>query len=635
MKKVELVLPAGNEECLRAAVANGADAVYLGLDRFNARLFAGNFNESNIASVIDYCHKCNVKVYLTFNILIKNDEIRDYLEKINIAYSAGADAIIIQDPCLISIIKSNFPKLRIHLSTQAAALNTYSVPEEIARVVLPRELSLEEIKNFSNKFETEIFVHGALCISYSGLCLFSSIAGGRSGNRGQCAQPCRQMYNNKYALSTMDLCMLEKIPELIGLGVTAFKIEGRMRSPLYVATAARVYRKYIDMFYSGKNFVIDKKDIADLKLAFNREFTTGFAYNDSIVNPAKPMNRGLYLGTVTDGKIKLREILKVGDGIGIWRNDKVTGQTVKEIIKNNKTVKEAEKDELIAIPDLANGDIIYKTSSVDAKINLGEQIKITTQQTVKKEIKMPEIAEKDNKDKIKIFVKVYNKKSAVAADKAKADVIYYDVLADDCLEVKKSIKNSKFFVSTPRILSDDKIKEVVEKINKINPDGVLVGNRGLLKFLDKYEKHLDYSFNTFNDFDISFCKDALPIMSPELNFNEMISLKNKNFIAFIHEDIILMTTKQQIKSPELVDKEQRHFKVRHNHGVTEILNYKQLGLFNKALNYKSHGIKYFYIDLMNDADKFIKIYRKILNDEKFDDSKITKGYTTGHFSRGV
>jgi len=215
IKKPELLLPAGNETCLRAAVNNGADAVYFGLDNFNARRFAGNFNEKNISSAISYCHERNVKAYIAFNTLIKNSEIKDYFELINIAYSAKADAIIVQDPCFIPLIRKNFPKLRIHLSTQATTANSFSVPEGIDRVILARELTIGEIKSISQKYETEVFVHGALCFSYSGLCLFSSIAGGRSGNRGMCAQPCRKLYNNKYLLSTMDLCLLEKIPELI------------------------------------------------------------------------------------------------------------------------------------------------------------------------------------------------------------------------------------------------------------------------------------------------------------------------------------------------------------------------------------------------------------------------------------
>ena len=322
MKKIELLLPAGNEECLRAAVHNGADAVYLGLQNFNARRSADNFGTHNIFNAIDFCHKRKVKVYVTFNTLVKPNEIEEVLNQINLAHSAGADAVIIQDPCLIPLIKANFSQLPIHLSTQATTTNSYSVPDGVERVILARELSMEEIKLISDNgkkqgYETEVFVHGALCLSYSGQCLFSSMVGGRSGNRGRCAQPCRKIYNNKYLLSTMDLCLLSKIPDIIATGTASLKIEGRMRTPLYVGTVAKIYRKYIDAYYASefKVFIEDKvsfereveKDIDELMLAFNREFTTGFAFNDSIVDTRKPMNRGLFIGVIKNERIKLKK----------------------------------------------------------------------------------------------------------------------------------------------------------------------------------------------------------------------------------------------------------------------------------------------------------------------------------------
>ena len=635
MRKVELLLPAGDESCLRAAVNNGADAVYLGLNRFNARMPADNFSEKNISSAIDYCHKRNVRVYVALNTLIKNDELAEYFRLINVAYAAGADAVLIQDLCFIPLIKQNFPDLAIHLSTQATTVNSYSIPENIDRVILARELSFEEIASISRKYKTEVFVHGALCFSYSGQCLFSSLVGGRSGNRGLCAQPCRLKYNNKYLLSTMDLCLLPKIPELINAGVAAFKVEGRMRSPLYVATVARIYRKYIDAYYAG-TFSIDEKDIDDLKLVFNRGFTTGFGFSDNVVDSRKPMNRGIFLGTFREGKLKLRVNLKRGDGIGIWIGDDVIGYTVNKIVKEGVNVGEAFSGDTVEIDPKGarNGDPVYKTSSVDMRFELGDEIKPIKADIKKSRIILQHFNPVENKSDVKIFAKVYNKKSAQAADQAKADVIYYDILKEDCREVKGLLKHTRFFVYTPRILSDTQLVEVADKIKKIDPAGVLVGNRGLLKFLDGRDIHLDYSFNCFNDVDLN-CYPGIPIVSPELNFKEIIALKNKRFIVFVHGDIVLMNSKQKLKAPELVDSGGRHFRVRSNNGITEILNSKQLGLFNKARDYVRAGMKYFYIDTEKDVDKFIRIYRKILNFEPFDDSKIKKGYTTGHFSRGV
>lgn len=635
MEKVELLLPAGDESSLRAAVSNGADAVYLGFNKFNARLSAGNFGEKTIFGAIDYCHKRNVRVYVTLNTLVKSDEMAEYFRLINVACSAHADAILIQDPCFISLIKQNFPDLAIHLSTQATTVNSYSIPENIDRVVLARELSFEEIASISKSYNTEVFVHGALCFSYSGQCLFSSLAGGRSGNRGLCAQPCRLKYNNRYPLSTMDLCLLQKIPELIKAGVVAFKFEGRMRSPLYVATVARIYRKYIDAYYAG-TFSIDDKDICDLMLAFNREFTTGFGFNDSIVDSRKPMNRGIFLGIFKKGKLKLRTNLKRGDGVGIWIGDNVTGYTVNRILKDDAEVEEAFAGDTVEIDTKGarNGDPVYKTSSVDTKSKLGDEVSPIKADVRKAKIRLPQFDPIDNESNIEIFAKAYNKKSAQAADQAKADVVYYDALKEDCEDVKETMDHSRFFVYTPRILSDKQLAVVAERVKKSDPDGVLIGNRGMLKFLEGLEVHLDYSFNCFNDVDLN-CYPGTPIISPELNFAETTALKDKRFIVLVHGDIVLMNSKQKLMAPELVDSDGRHFRVRINNGITEVLNSKQLGLFNKARDYVRAGIKYFYIDVEKDVDKFVRIYRKILNFEPFDDTRIKKGYTTGHFVRGV
>ncbi|MEA3514261.1 MAG: peptidase U32 family protein [Nanoarchaeota archaeon] len=658
-KKVELLLPAGNEVCLRAAVNNGADAVYLGMNKFNARQSASNFNENNISRAISYCHKRNVKVYIALNTLIKNHELQQYFELMAAAYSEEADAVIIQDPCFIPIIKKNFPGLKIHLSTQATVVNSYSIPKNIERVILARELSIDEIQTISSGNSTEVFVHGALCFSYSGQCLFSSVVGSRSGNRGMCAQPCRKRYNNKYNLSTMDLCMLEKIPELIKAGVSSFKIEGRLRSPVYIATAARIYRKYIDLYYDEKNnseknnekknskFVVDEKDIDDLKIAFNREFTTGFAFGDNIVDTRKPMNRGLYIGQIRQGLIHLKKDIKVGDGISFWLADEVIGQKVNSILKQGTAVKQASAGDIIDISAIKKArdmkDIqVYKTSSVDMKIYLGDEISLARQDINKlrnkNKIMIPQFKKQKNKDQPRIFVKTYNKKSALEADKAKADIVYYDILKQDCHEVKGLLKHSRFFVYTPRIVSDNQINDIVRLIENIRPDGVLVSNKGLLKSLSQSSLsltlHLDYSFNCFNDIDLS-CYQGIPICSPELNFNEMSALKNKRFIAMAHGDIELMTTKQRLVMPELIDDESKHFKVREAHGVYEILNCRQLGLFNHIRDYLEQGIKYFYMDISKDVGKYVRIYRKILNLEPFDDRKISKGYTLGHLKRGV
>jgi len=274
MNQVELLSPAGDFECLKAAVCNGADSVYFGGSFFNARSSAKNFEGETLKQAIRYAKTRNVKTHLTLNTLIKDTEWEDALLLASNAYHYGIDAIIVQDLGLAMELHKRFPDLPLHASTQMSAHNLEAVLEleklGFKRVVLSRELSINEIEYIckNSSVEIEVFIHGALCISYSGQCLFSSSIGGRSGNRGKCAQPCRLPYtlyeNNKpldkgYLLSTRDLMGIDYLPRLISAGVTCFKIEGRMKPPEYVATVTRIYRKYIDKALARKRCAFRKK----------------------------------------------------------------------------------------------------------------------------------------------------------------------------------------------------------------------------------------------------------------------------------------------------------------------------------------------------------------------------------------
>lgn len=287
----ELLSPVGDFECLKAAVQNGADAVYFGASEFSARASAKNFNLDELKKAIQYAKLRDVKTNLTLNTLIKNDEFEDAVFVASKAYEFGIDAIIVQDLGLAKFLINNFPDLPIHASTQMTVHNLEGVKilEKLGfkRVVLSRELSSLEIKNIceNSNVEIEAFVHGALCMSYSGRCLFSSMIGGRSGNRGKCAQPCRLPYelicNNNildkgYLLSPRDLCSLEFLPELVKSGVKCYKIEGRMKTPEYVATVTRIYRKYLNKILLNEPYIIEDKDKKDLLQVFNRgNFSSG------------------------------------------------------------------------------------------------------------------------------------------------------------------------------------------------------------------------------------------------------------------------------------------------------------------------------------------------------------------------
>ena len=388
---IELLSPVGDFECLKAAVQNGANSVYFGSNLFNARAFAHNFNLNDLKSVIHYAKIRGVKTYLTLNTLIKDDELEKAFLLAKTAYEYGIHAIIVQDLGLAMKLIKYFPDLPIHASTQMTVhnLNGALQLQELGfkRVVLSRELSLNEIEYIhkNSHIEIECFAHGALCISYSGQCLFSSMLGGRSGNRGKCAQPCRLPYelweNQKkvdygHLLSTRDLCSLEYIPSFLKAGVKCLKIEGRMKSPEYVATVTRIYKKYIDLASSNEPYVIDSTDRKILMQVFNRGMSSsghlGSEPNKNLVFKDKPNNMGLFLGKVqhyhpTKGliTIKLKEPIKIGDTISI---EKESGTyTISELMENNKNIQETKIGQTVTIGrmkgNISCNDKIYKISS--------------------------------------------------------------------------------------------------------------------------------------------------------------------------------------------------------------------------------------------------------------------------------
>lgn len=292
-KKVEILSPAGSYESLKAAIAAGADAVYIGGTRFGARAYANNLTEEELLEAIDYVHLHGRKIYLTINTLLKEhelcNELYDYLLPY---YKQGIDAVIVQDIGVLTYIKEQFPDLPIHASTQMTITNVLgaqflkSLGAE--RIVTAREMQLSEIEEIAKNTDVEIesFVHGALCYCYSGQCLYSSLIGGRSGNRGQCAQPCRLPYrtdnqkDTQYVLSLKDICTLEYIPELVEAGIDSFKIEGRMKKPEYVALVTAMYRKYVDLYlkYGKKAFRVEEKDREMLMDLYNRGGSHGGYY---------------------------------------------------------------------------------------------------------------------------------------------------------------------------------------------------------------------------------------------------------------------------------------------------------------------------------------------------------------------
>lgn len=385
MKKIELLSPVGNIETLYQAIHNGADAVYLAGTSYGARKFADNFTNEELVEVIKYSHLYGVKVYITVNTLIYEHEVEDCLNYIEFLHKNGVDAIIMQDLGLIKLVREKYPNLEIHASTQCHNHNEEGIKllKElgVTRVVMARELYLEEINNIKVDIEKEVFIHGALCVSYSGCCLFSSLNGGRSGNRGECVGSCRLPYklikNNeevilkdKYLLSTKELNTINNLSQLISSGIDSLKIEGRMKSPHYVGYVTRLYRTLIDKYYNNEELVLTKEELINLKKLYNREFTSGYLFNDkNIMNIKTPNHQGIEIGKVisTDKKyIKIKltnDNLSQNDGIRFKTTNK--GMIINRLYDQNKLLKsKVDKDNICYLNNkfpVKKDDILLKT----------------------------------------------------------------------------------------------------------------------------------------------------------------------------------------------------------------------------------------------------------------------------------
>lgn len=388
----ELLAPAGNMEALRAAVANGADAVYLGGKDFSARQYAANFTSEELAEAVAFAHVRGVKVYVTVNTLIAPEELGRALDYVYRLHELGVDAVLVQDLGLAWALRQALPALPLHASTQMTVHNVEGVRFlarfGFKRVVLARELELQDlaaIRSACPEVEPEVFVHGALCFSYSGQCLLSSFVGGRSGNRGRCAQPCRLRYRLEegrdgaslaegHLLSTKDLNLIALLPELVGLGVAALKIEGRMKRAEYVATVTRIYRQALDRYACDpEHYQVSPEELRDLAQIFNRDFTTGYLRGNpgrDLMSYQRPNNRGLYLGRVIARQrgrvaVSLAAPLRLGDGLEFWvsRGGR-QGQSVRAIWVNGAQVEEAAPGATVwleALPGVAPGDRVFKT----------------------------------------------------------------------------------------------------------------------------------------------------------------------------------------------------------------------------------------------------------------------------------
>ena len=555
MGKVELLAPAGDFNCLKAAVQNGANSVYFGVSKFNARAFATNFSIEEMKEIIKYCKLRNVKTDLTLNTLIRNSEFEDAVSLANEAYKAGIDAIIVQDLGLATFLIKNFPELAVHASTQMSIHNLEGALQAeklgFKRVVLAREICANEIEYICNNTNVEIetFIHGALCISYSGQCLFSSAIGGRSGNRGRCAGPCRLPYSlvfkdNKsgiekvhdkgYLLSPKDLCGINYIPKLIKAGVKCFKVEGRMKSPEYVAIVTRIYRKYIDLALSGKKYIVDPEDIHNLQQVYNRGgFSEGHLNskaNKNLIYKEKPNNMGLYLGNISSynpnkGHITLtsKEEISIGDSIGVEKER--TKYNISELMIKNSNVKNAEKGKLITIGrmkgNISVGDKVYKLTSKELFANAKNSYEN------KENIKIPLICNIVVKKNTPISINIFSSQNDVPDLYKKINIsVVSDIIPIEALKTPISVERI-----IKQISKTNNTPYSFEKITVQLDDGLYVPSISTLnelrrKALEKLEYEISQKFlrqSTFN-----FKNNLIAVNKENTNFDVSLFLRVLN-----------------------------------------------------------------------------------------------------------
>ena len=519
MRDVELLAPVGSFESLKAAVQNGANAVYLGGKDFGARASANNFDRDELKEAVKYAHIRGVQVFVTTNTLRKENEIENFLEYVKFLYDIDVDAIILQDIGMARLIKRELPDFELHASTQMVAHSLEDVKylESVGfdRVVLAREVTVEEIKYICDncKADIEVFVHGALCVCYSGQCLMSSMIGNRSGNRGRCAQPCRQRYelvdvytgevvnsNGDYLLSPKDLSTIEEIDKIIDAGVHSLKIEGRMKRPEYVATVIDGYRKTIDEYLTTNKLNVSDEIISDLYTIFNRKFTKGLLLGDvgkDVMNSQLPNNQGLYVGTVVDYnkkakrlKIKLANTLKKGDGINLG------GGTIGRIIKNGNIETIGYKGEIIELDfvgEARKGQIVFKTS--DSELMDRVQATFTQDKELVKSIIDAKVIIKLGQKPILTLMDRNKNEATVEGDKIVEEAMKVALSKEKVDTQLRKLGNTPYELDKLEIDLDDNVSLPVSLLNQMRRDCIELLDKERVIIKDRKYKNKNVKYN--------------------------------------------------------------------------------------------------------------------------------------------
>ncbi|MBQ8472100.1 MAG: U32 family peptidase [Bacilli bacterium] len=531
----EILSPCGSKEAFYAAIEAGCDAVYLAGKMFGARSFANNFTNEELIEVINYAHLYGVRVYVTCNILIYEREVNKFLEYIEFLHKNHVDAVIMQDLGMIDLVHKTFPNLEIHGSTQMHIHNLEGALMAkklgIKRIVLARETPIEVIKKIKEKtgLQIEVFVHGALCASYSGVCLFASSIGPRSGNRGTCSGCCRLPYDlvnkdgkilnqEKYPLSMKDLMTIHELDKLIDIGIDSFKIEGRMKGASYVYTTTKMYKETRDHYLKTKNIIVNQEDLYKLKNIFSRETTKGFILNETnhlVIGSKSPNHQGIPIGRVIKSKnnlidIKLTDKISIHDGIRIINDSFEYGLVLNEFKINNKQVYSASKNDIISLKvnkQIPLNSQVLKTFSYE--IDLETQEKINNKE---RKISIT-FSIKIKKDEL-ITLTVSDYKNTITLTSNKPELSKNkEITKDDIREKLEKINNTIYKLENIEIDLDHNLFFPISLINNLKRD--------ILTLLDK---------ERIKNFEKEFKKDNYSCTVPDFKKEEKYSLLTNNKI---------------------------------------------------------------------------------------------------------
>lgn len=703
-KNVEILAPAGSWDCLLAAVNAGADAVYIGGNRFGARAYADNLSEEELLKAIDYVHFHGRKIYLTVNTLLKNGELNELYEYLLPYYERGLDAVIVQDIGVMNYIQKCFPELAIHVSTQATVTSAlgaeYFKKMGAQRIVPARELNLEEIKHMKETTELEIecFVHGALCYCYSGQCLLSSMIGGRSGNRGQCAQPCRLPYSVKGEkkqdlLSLKDLCTIDMIPELMEAGIDSFKIEGRMKQPDYVYTVVSLYRKYVDLFLKNgkKQLFVSENDKKRLENVYRRRgYTKGYYKQHNgknMLSLKRPKEENVDKQEIFDTKIKEKFngklIIYKGESVKLYLFYKeysvlcegaIAQEAKKQPLEQARVEKQMRKTgatefEFDSLDIVMDDDAFLPMQAFNElrreAIHMMEEKILSDyrRQSVKKipiyEENRERTERQEEMEELSVLVSDEIHYKQVVED-FRIDTIYVESdIAFSCVSEKKN-KDQKIFLAMPYIFREDTIQLFETLYNEIATgfDGVLVRNLDSYQWLMKKgysgEIRSDYNVYAFNQKskDILKYNRVNRFCAPcELNYKELLELGLDGGTLIVYGRQPVMITANCIQKNTggcmkkegflyLSDRYQKKFAVKNccRYCYNIIYNCHPLMLLSQQEDIKKLHPKELRMDFLlenkEEIEQMIQLFWTCF--KKNDQIQVPDmDYTRGHFKRGI